>query len=74
MCVKAQTLLAFVMVNMKLCGIHTSIRINAVSTGQVTGDMYTEGCLGRKGAVYFLHIHVYIHVPVTLAILHHKLQ
>ena len=24
-------------------------RINAISMGQVTGDTYTEGCLGRKG-------------------------
>lgn len=31
-------------------------RINAISTGQVTGDTYTEGCLGQKGARAWLFI------------------
>ncbi len=31
-------------------------RINAVSTGQVTGDAYSEGCLGRKGARAWLFV------------------
>ncbi|XP_064382722.1 transmembrane protein 50A-like [Halichondria panicea] len=32
------------------------LMINAVSTGQVTGDAYTEGCLGRKGARAWLFV------------------
>jgi len=31
-------------------------RINAVSSGQVTGDTYTEGCLGRRGARAWLFV------------------
>ena len=31
-------------------------RINAVSTGQVTGEAYTEGCLGQKGARAWLFV------------------
>ena len=30
------------------CPIHY-YRINSVSTGQIMGDTYTEGCLGRRG-------------------------
>ncbi len=33
-----------------------SSRINAVSTGQVTGDTYTEGCLGQRGARGWLFV------------------
>lgn len=32
------------------------VRINAISTGQVTGDAYTEGCLGKKGARAWLFV------------------
>jgi hypothetical protein len=42
-----------------ICGIFSTIAllmINAVSTGQVTGDLYTEGCLGRKGARAWLFV------------------
>ena len=28
-------------------------RINAVSTGQVTGEAYTDGCLGQKGRLHY---------------------
>jgi hypothetical protein len=31
-------------------------RINAVSSGQVTGDTYTEGCLGQRGARAWLFV------------------
>lgn len=31
-------------------------RINAVSTGQVTGEAYTEGCLGQRGARAWLFV------------------
>lgn len=31
-------------------------RINAVSTGQVTGDTYTDGCLGQRGARAWLFV------------------
>lgn len=31
-------------------------RISAVSTGQVTGETYTEGCLGQRGARAWLFV------------------
>lgn len=31
-------------------------RLNAVSSGQVTGDTYTEGCLGQRGARAWLFV------------------
>ena len=44
--------------SLSLFHTHTllSLRINAVSTGQVTGDAYTEGCLGKKGARAWLFV------------------
>ena len=41
--------------SLSLTHTHTH-RINAVSTGQVTGDAYTEGCLGKKGARAWLFV------------------
>ena len=43
----------------QICVICCNGRINAVSTGQVTGDLYTEGCLGRKGKYSILNISIY---------------
>ena len=34
----------------------THCRINAVSTGQVTGDAYNEGCVGQRGARAWLFV------------------
>lgn len=38
------------------CSHVTTHRINAVSTGQVTGDAYTDGCLGQRGARAWLFV------------------
>eukprot|EP00064_Thunnus_orientalis_P023095 superscaffoldBa00008407_g23323 len=41
------------------CGVFSTIAfflINAVSNGQVRGDMYGEGCLGRTGARLWLFL------------------
>ena len=42
--------------SLSLCIPTPTHRINAVSTGQVTGDAYTEGCLGQKGARAWLFV------------------
>ncbi|XP_003388444.1 PREDICTED: transmembrane protein 50B-like [Amphimedon queenslandica] len=42
-----------------MCGIFSTIAllmINSVSTGQIMGDTYTEGCLGRRAARAWLFI------------------